>query len=79
VCVEFDGCVPETGGERVHVVRYAVAFCVWGGGVTGQVFVRGVFGVEADEEDVVVEVGDGCREGDGAGEVRYVVEGCGCV
>ena len=40
---------------------------------------RGVFGVEVDEEDVVVEVGDGCREGDGAGKVRYVVEGRSCV
>jgi len=79
VGVELDGCVPEACGQRVHVVGYAVAFCVWGGGVAGEVFVRGVFGVEADEEDVVVEMGDGCREGDGAGKVRYVVEGCGCV
>lgn len=40
---------------------------------------RGVFRVQADEEDVVVEMGDGSGKGDGSREVRYVVEGCGCV
>jgi hypothetical protein len=58
------------------VIGYSVAFCVWGGGVGGEGFVRGIFGVEADEEFVVVELGDGGCEGYGAWEVSNVVEGC---
>lgn len=56
-----------------------VAFRVRRVGATGQRLVMGQLGVEADEEVVVVQVGEGSWERRGEGKGSYVVESdCGC-
>jgi hypothetical protein len=61
------------------VVCDLVAFCVWGGGGSGEGLIGGKFGVEADEEVVVVEEIDGIGESGAGWEDGDVVEGGGCV
>jgi hypothetical protein len=50
----------------VHVVGDLVALCVGDGGVGGEGFVGGVFGIELDQEVVIVE------------NLERVFEGCPC-
>jgi len=61
----------------MHVVRYFVALCVGAGSVRREGFVVGEFGVETDQEVVVVQGAEGLGEGCGWGKGRDVVEGCG--
>lgn len=56
-----------------------VAFCIGVGGVRGESFVVCEFGIEADEEVVILEVGESVLEGSGGWKGGDVVEGCGCV
>lgn len=61
------------------MVCHFVAFCGGRVGRRGQRLVVCEFRVEADEQVVVVQAGEGAGDWDRGWEVRYVVESCGGV
>lgn len=74
VCLKGHGGVPQASGQGVHGVCDLVAFCGGRGGRRRESLVVGELRVEADEEVVVLQLGEGMRKGGRGRQVGDVVE-----